>query len=227
MNTDFKHIESLLSLFMQGETTLEQEQELRQFFAKSSIIPEQWEPYKEMMAYFDDGMPVETVHKPRRNITRTVWVVAAATVAAIVIITIPYLRSRNDNKVANITPPAVTVKSDSVIIQESEINIPTHPIITKAENKTADIITAERKVNKKTKSKNNTTTSKASPNAIEAEREKGEIEQAQQELMADRFIIEQERQEVLDEQYAGRAQAFQARQAFNNENPQFLQVVFK
>jgi len=59
------------------------------------------------------------------------------------------------------------------------------------------------------------------------EREQGEMEQAQQELMADKYIIEQERQEILEEQYSGRVQAYQARQAFNNENPQFIQVVFK
>ena len=59
------------------------------------------------------------------------------------------------------------------------------------------------------------------------EREQGEIELAQQELMADRFIIEQERQEILEEQYAGRVQAHRVQQAFTNENPQFIQVVFK
>ena len=63
--------------------------------------------------------------------------------------------------------------------------------------------------------------------SIEREREQGEVEQAQQELMADKFIIEQERQEALNEQYITRAQAHQAQQAAINENPQFIQVVFK
>ena len=62
---------------------------------------------------------------------------------------------------------------------------------------------------------------------MEMEREQGEIEQAQQELLADKFMIEQERQEILEEQYVGRAQAYQAQQAIANENPQFIQVVFK
>ena len=62
---------------------------------------------------------------------------------------------------------------------------------------------------------------------MEIEREQGEMELAQQELMADKLIIEQERQEILSEQYAGRVQAYQAQQAIANENPQFIQVVFK
>ena len=62
---------------------------------------------------------------------------------------------------------------------------------------------------------------------MESNREQGEMELAQQELMADKLIIEQERQEILSEQYAGRVQAYQAQQAIANENPQFIQVVFK
>ena len=51
------HIETLLELFMQGETSLEQEQELSEFFANSTSIPEEWEAFKGMFAYFDAGMP--------------------------------------------------------------------------------------------------------------------------------------------------------------------------
>ena len=81
MNNDEKHIESLLNLFMQGETTLEQERELRQFFASTHEIPQEWEPYKEMMAYFDDGMPIATESTTKRNIARPVWwTIAAAAV---------------------------------------------------------------------------------------------------------------------------------------------------
>ena len=82
MNNDKKHIESLLDLFMQGKTTLEQESELKRFFATAHDIPKEWEPYREMMAYFDNGMPIATESMPRRNIARPVWAVAAAAVAA-------------------------------------------------------------------------------------------------------------------------------------------------
>ena len=45
--------------------------------------------------------------------------------------------------------------------------------------------------------------------------------------MADKYIVEQERQEILNEQYNSRSQAYQAQLAVQNENPQFIQVVFK
>ena len=50
---------------------------------------------------------------------------------------------------------------------------------------------------------------------------------AQQELMADKLMVEQERQEVLAEQYNSRAQAYRAKLAVSNDDPHFIQVVFK
>lgn len=244
MNNNEKHIESLLNLFMQGETTLEQERELRRFFASTRNIPQQWEPYREMMAYFDDGMPIEAEPSKRPKLARPVWLMAtAAAVAAIVIMVVP-----KKNSTPYIEPskshPQVTAKNDTIEIIEPTQAKHLKPIIAKVEPK--EIAKANKKETVKEegeKSVDNTprkpervlkkhtprheTSPKVPLNAVEMEREQGEMEQAQQELMADKYIIEQERQEILEEQYSGRVQAYQARQAFNNENPQFIQVVFK
>lgn len=97
------------------------------------------------------------------------------------------------------------------------------PIVAKVEKK------AEIKEDSSVKKQKhgNVSLPKAHLDPMEIEREQGEMELAQQELMADKLIIEQERQEILSEQYAGRVQAYQAQQAIANENPQFIQVVFK
>lgn len=244
MNNNEKHIESLLNLFMQGETTLEQERELRRFFASTRNIPQQWEPYREMMAYFDDGMPIEAEPSKRRKLARPVWLMAtAAAVAAIVIMVVP-----KKNSTPYIEPskshPLVTAKNDTIEIIEPTQAKHLRPIIAKVEPKETVKVNKKETVREEGEKsvdniprkpervlKKHTPRHETSPkvplNAVEMEREQGEMEQAQQELMADKYIIEQERQEILEEQYSGRVQAYQARQAFNNENPQFIQVVFK
>ena len=224
MNNDDKHIESLLDLFMKGETTLEQERELKQYFSDSQAIPKEWEPFKEMMAYFDAGMPIKTASSSRPRIARPLWTVAvaaAAAIATIVIMVAPHL-SRSPKATPSITVDADTPKSHSAID-----STPSSPIIAKAE-RTDIALENPKMVSHKIKHKHKDIASfKSTVNAVEIEREKGEIEQTQQELMADQFIIEQERQEILAEQYSQRAQAQLAQQAFINENPQLIQVVFK
>ena len=210
------HIESLLKQFMQGDTSLEQERELSEFFANSSSIPEEWEAYREMFAYFNAGMPL-TEEKPKRKIARPLWtLVAVAATVAIAIMLAPHLHRAPINEKATI-PHHITVKNDDKTTPDTIVtpeHSPKTPLLAKQEHKT-------------TKEKVRITNHQALLDSIEIEREKGEMEQAQQELMADKFIIEQERQEILDEQYITRAQAQQAQQALQNENPQFIQVVFK
>ncbi len=217
MSNKYKHIESLLNLFMQGETTIEQERELRHFFATTHNVPQQWLPFKEMMAYFDDGMPIDAEPSERRNITRHMWLVAvAAAVAAIIIMVLPKKQ---------ITPHVVPSKALSPVTAETA----TTKIHEPAEPEHHNQMIAEHKTKRELKEKprRHQASRQAPLDAIDMEREQGEVEQAQQELMADKFIIEQERQEVLQEQYSGRARVYQARQSFANENPQLIQVVFK
>ena len=226
MNNNEKHIESLLNLFMQGKTTLEQERELRQFFASTHEIPEEWEPYKEMMAYFDDGMPIAA--ESRRNIAHPVWaIIAAAAVAAIILMVVPNLMRSPEIKAPTATQPVIVADVDTVNNFEPQVIAPLKPIIAKVEKTMTDKLPAKLTKAQDKQKPRSITSHKAHFDAVEMEREQGEIEQAQQELLADKFMIEQERQEILEEQQAGRAQAYQAQQAITNENPQFIQVVFK
>lgn len=210
------HIESLLEQFMQGETSLEQERELSKFFADSTSIPKEWEAYREMFAYFKAGMPVDE-EKPKRNIARPIWALAAtAAVAAIAIIVAPHLRRTSTTNETTI-PKSITVKNNDPSPHDTIVN----PEPPKTSHLTA------RQECESSKEKPQIPTRHSLPDSTEIEREKGEVEQAQQELMADKYLIEQERLEILDEQYITRVQAQQTQQAVQNENPQFIQVVFK
>lgn len=56
-------IDELLERFMQGETSLDEEQLLADYFRSADNIPAQWEPYRTMFRYFDEGMPLEPPHQ--------------------------------------------------------------------------------------------------------------------------------------------------------------------
>lgn len=209
------HIQSLIALFMEGETTIEQEHELSEYFVNSTSIPKEWEAYREMFAFFDAGMPVQE-EKPKHNILKPLWTLAAAAVVAIAIMVVPQLyRTRTNNK----TTVTQNITADNTNVTTTDTTAKT------AQPLTSTILAKQERETNKTKA--HKVTHHSLPDSLEIEREKGEVEQAQQELMADIFIIEQERQEALKEQYITRAQTLQTQQAVQNENPQLIQVVFK
>ena len=84
-NEQQRHIEQLLGLFMAGESTLAQEQELARYFATHDVEGD-WAVYKQMFAYFDRGMsaqpaPAAQSRKPRL----WPWITAAAAALALVL----------------------------------------------------------------------------------------------------------------------------------------------
>lgn len=58
-----KEIRRLLERFMSGETTIEEEDRLGDYFRTAHGIPAEWQEYKLMFGYFDSGMDVTTVAK--------------------------------------------------------------------------------------------------------------------------------------------------------------------
>ncbi len=54
-----KYIEGLLEKFMKGETSLDEEKALNEYFSGAADVPSLWRDYKAMFEYFDEGMPVE------------------------------------------------------------------------------------------------------------------------------------------------------------------------
>ena len=124
------------------------------------------------------------------------------------------------------TSQKVSITTPQPFIAEKKNNTTTVTVVNTEQPEISPLLAIEKQEKKKEK-KNVTARQHIVLDSIEIEREQGEVEQTQQELMADKFMIEQERQEALNEQYITRAQAYQAQLAAQNENPQFIQVVFK
>ena len=79
-------IEALLHKFMEGLTSIEEEEALGAYFRSEENIPQEWEAYKKMFSYFDDGMPnrvSEEIIVPKQKKDR-LWMKIAATVVLVV-----------------------------------------------------------------------------------------------------------------------------------------------
>lgn len=61
-----KDIEQLLRRFMDGLTSTEEEDRLGSYF-RHADVPKEWDAYKEMFAYFDEGMPQGRYDTPRQR----------------------------------------------------------------------------------------------------------------------------------------------------------------
>jgi len=49
-----KHIQDLLDKYFEGESSLSEEMELKNFFHKTSILPDEWKAYKSLFTYFEN-----------------------------------------------------------------------------------------------------------------------------------------------------------------------------
>ena len=58
MNYDQQYIEQLLNRFLEGESTIAEEEILARYFA-THTVDSNWEPYKQMFAYFESGMSAD------------------------------------------------------------------------------------------------------------------------------------------------------------------------
>ena len=85
-------IQSLLDKYMEGTTTLEEEDILHQYFTRSDV-PAEWEDYRQLFAEIDSMRPTE---KPSHQWWP--WSMAAAVVAALVVFTITQRPQENQPK---------------------------------------------------------------------------------------------------------------------------------
>lgn len=128
-----KNIRQLIGRFMQGLTSIEEEEQISQWFAVHTDVSDDLKPYQQMFAYFDKGMPIdeqmpidkqmsveEEIRKPLRNHSRLrpLWcLLAAAAVALLVVMTWP---ARNGDSTA--TPSATLAQADK---DSAEAIVPT------------------------------------------------------------------------------------------------------
>ena len=103
MKNEFEDIKQLTRRFMDGQTTIEEEDRLAAYY-RTHDVPEEWREYKEMFAYFDAGMPLgddKPAARPMRRPLR-VWLGAAA--AAAVVVMAVMLWPRNEMTAPEIMP---------------------------------------------------------------------------------------------------------------------------
>ena len=107
-----QQIEALLDKFMDGQTTVEEEAQLADYF-RSSDVPAEWEDYRVMFDYFDSGMEggLAPVEQPRPKLTRLMgrrwWGIAAAACITAAIVATVVLHSPTTTTVPE-TPPVAT-----------------------------------------------------------------------------------------------------------------------
>lgn len=128
-----KNIRQLIGRFMQGLTSIEEEEQISQWFAVHTDVSDDLKPYQQMFAYFDKGMPMdeqlsedkqipveEEIRKPLRNHSRLrpLWCfLAAAAVALLVVMTWP---AQNSN--STVTPSATLAQAEK---DSAEAIVPT------------------------------------------------------------------------------------------------------
>ena len=116
-----EHIGRLLDKFMEGTSTLEEEDILSQYFAQDQI-PAEWEEYRLLFAEFE-AMKSQSSAKPKRRWIG--WGVAAAVVAGVLYLTMPTRQTeQNPNVPLMVQADSTTTqqaKPDTTSLQKEEV----------------------------------------------------------------------------------------------------------
>lgn len=112
-----QQIEALLDKFMDGQTTVEEEALLADYF-RSGDVPAEWEDYRAMFDYFDRGMttPVATP-RPRR----AWWWTAGAAAAITALIVGVTVLNRPASTTTTAPEPPVIASADSTSKQGTQL----------------------------------------------------------------------------------------------------------
>ena len=113
------HIKALLDKFMDGQTTVEEESQLADYFRKGDV-PAEWEDYRDMFGYFDRGMEggllSEAPSRPSLAgvMGRRWWGIAAAACITAVIVATAVLYRPATTVTVHETPPGIAQKADTI-----------------------------------------------------------------------------------------------------------------
>lgn len=134
MNEKEKDIRLLLDRFMAGETTLEEEALLGEWFRQHPDVSDDLKEYQLMFGYFDEGMPldyeaenhVEDAHPKTKVRMRRLWlpIGMAASIALLFVIAIPRIGQqtghRDDSKMAQLDGRTTQEDVDSAVVHEEK-----------------------------------------------------------------------------------------------------------
>lgn len=135
----------MIDKFMSGTTTLDEEKTLGDFFRQTERLPAELEPYRDMFAYFDNGMTGEPSDKPVSHaapVRSLRWIAGiAAAVAVIFVAAYQFMPGGTDE-----TPVMQTSKS--VVAQTTDSAVARPDTISDKERQ-ADEMPAKRRVMRK------------------------------------------------------------------------------
>lgn len=134
MNEKEKDIRLLLNRFMAGETTLEEEALLGEWFRLHPDVNDDLKEYQMMFGYFDEGMPldheaeehVEDAHPKAKARMRRLWLPLslAASIALLIGFAIPWIGRqtghRDDSKMAQLEGKTTPEDTDSAVVHEKK-----------------------------------------------------------------------------------------------------------
>ena len=134
MNEKEKDIRLLLDRFMVGETSLEEEALLGEWFRQHPDVSDDLKEYQLMFGYFDEGMPldheaekrVENAHPKAKARMRRLWlpIGMAASIALLFVIAIPRIGQqtgyRDDSKMAQLDDRTTQEDADSAVVHEEK-----------------------------------------------------------------------------------------------------------
>lgn len=134
MNEKEKDIRLLLDRFMAGETSLEEEALLGEWFRQHPDVSDDLKEYQLMFGYFDEGMPldyeaenhVEDTHPKTKARMRRLWlpIGMAASIALLFVIAILRIGQqtghRDDSKMAQLDGRTTHEDVDSAVVHEEK-----------------------------------------------------------------------------------------------------------
>ena len=134
MNEKEKDIRLLLNRFMAGETTLEEEALLGEWFRQHSDVSDDLKEYQLMFGYFDEGMPldheaeehVENAHPKAKARMRHLWLSLsmAASIALLIGFAILWVGRQtghqDDSKMAQLDGRTTQEDVDSAVVHEEK-----------------------------------------------------------------------------------------------------------
>ena len=197
MMDEIRHIEELLERFMKGETSLDEERELGDWF-RSHEVDDALKPYQRMFSAFDEGLPYETA-APRRRVAWWHWA-AAAVIAGLLALGGIHLATRST--VPSEQPPLVAKdepKPDVDTIME-EPNV--KPILAKNEQVEEAHLAQATPVAKKVSKPQVRVQQTPRQDSIEVTRTEGELELAESEYLAEQQELERQLQELRQQRMA-------------------------
>ena len=134
MNEKEKDIRLLLDRFMAGETSLEEEVLLGEWFRQHPDVSDDLKEYQLMFGYFDEGMPldyeaenhVEDAHPKTKARMRRLWLPLslAASIALLIGFAIPWIGQQtghqDESKMAQLDGRTTPEDTDSAVVHEEK-----------------------------------------------------------------------------------------------------------